>query len=95
MVDQDRLADIEAWLGKAYDVYGYEDATLKDIAWAVAEVDRLRGLLASLEWAGSDYVNDDGSGTPMCPVCKRWRPAGHAPGCELAEVLGRTQKGRS
>jgi hypothetical protein len=42
-----------------------------------------------LEWAGSDYMNDDGSGTPMCPACKHWRPAGHREDCWLAAELGR------
>jgi hypothetical protein len=51
-----------------------------------AEVERLRGLLARLEWAG-------GPGNSRCPVCpaKPYPERGyrHEPGCWLAEALGR------
>jgi hypothetical protein len=56
---------------------------------ADAELLRLRGLLARLEWAGQ---RGDGYGPlpdPACPVCESVRSRGkdHAPGCWLAAEL--------
>jgi hypothetical protein len=66
---------------------------VEDVPRLVTEVERLRGLLKRLEWAGP---------APMvprvgCPACRRWRtgatrpggvPDGHDPeGCWLAEEI--------
>jgi hypothetical protein len=65
--------------------------------WLVAEVDRLRGLLGRLEWAGTHCERDrEMAACPVCDVVADSEVVGqlpHLPGCELAEVLGRTQKG--
>lgn len=52
----------------------------------VQEVDRLRGLLARLEWTRGPR--------PRCPACDGWHPnvpggRGHHPACWLAKELGR------
>jgi len=47
-----------------------------------AEVTRLRGRLAELEWAGERYGSE-----PVCPVCEAYPPGPHAPGCWLAAEL--------
>jgi hypothetical protein len=54
-------------------------------AWG--EVERLRDLLARLEWAGADreYL-----GT-FCPACQHSYLDGHGPGCDLAAEL-RTER---
>jgi hypothetical protein len=57
------------------------------------EAHRLRGLLGRLEWAGTVVFDEWYDKGKCCPVCKGEPDEGHAPGCELAEVLGRTQKG--
>ena len=62
-----------------------------DLVWAVAEVDRLRGLLRELEWAGDPNQGRDYC--PVCPTCRGYRPetddepVGHVPGCRLAAEL--------
>ena len=86
MTDQERLGNIESWLGRAYDTFGVDDPTLKDIAWLVGEVERLQGLLARLEWTRGPR--------PRCPACDGWHPngpggRGHHPACWLAQELGR------
>jgi hypothetical protein len=57
-----------------------------DAKEAADEINRLRGLLARLEWAG-------GPGNSRCPVCPAKpypeRDYRHEPGCWLAEELGR------
>jgi hypothetical protein len=53
-------------------------------AWE-ATANRLRELLARLEWAGS--ANHDWA--PECPVCQELKGHAHEPGCWLAEALGR------
>jgi hypothetical protein len=65
----------------------------EDIDWLVAKVDRLQGLLGRLEWAGTVVFDEWYDKGKCCPVCKGEPEEGHAPGCELAEVLGQTQKG--
>jgi hypothetical protein len=50
------------------------------------EVERLRGRLRELEWAGVHSWNYEESG---CPVCGSEEPGPHKPGCELAAELGR------
>ena len=49
---------------------------------ALAEVERLRGLLAHLEWAC------EGSSGMCCPVCGEYEDQGHVE-CWLAAELGR------
>jgi hypothetical protein len=57
-----------------------------DVDWLVGEVERLRGLLARLEWL--PQWNSDGSqDEAMCPVCGECRQDGHAPGCEWVAAL--------
>jgi hypothetical protein len=55
--------------------------------WTRDDVDRLRDLLARLEWAGGGFRDDD-----FCPACRASQSIDHAhnPGCELArELYGR------
>jgi hypothetical protein len=52
-----------------------------DIDWLVAEVERLRGLLASLEWASTRWT-----GERCCPSCGELPEHGHAD-CRLAAEL--------
>jgi hypothetical protein len=54
-----------------------------------AKVERLRELLARLEWAGVFLDPMDNLDQPACPACKESRQGGHGPGCWLAEALGR------
>jgi hypothetical protein len=62
-----------------------------DIDWLVGEVERLRGLLARLEWAGTTCYDAYGA-EHTCPACRvQWDTAadfkGHIPGCWLAAEL--------
>ncbi len=53
-----------------------------------AEIARLRGLLARLEWSAPMVMDADTQG--VCPVCYGGPPAsGHMPDCWLAAELGR------
>lgn len=64
---------------------------------AQAEVKRLRGLLAQLQWAGT-YACESrpGCGQAACPVCgvladsPEFGQLPHEPDCWLADELGRT-----
>ena len=48
-------------------------------------------LLRRLEWAGLASVTSE----RHCLSCERFRHHGHAPGCQLAEVLGvKADRGR-
>ena len=52
----------------------------------INEIERLRGLLARLEWPETL----PGSGAwHICPVCSNHRVEGHDPDCWLAAELGR------
>lgn len=65
----DRLAEIRARHGEP--VAG-DLTTLprSDLDWLVGEVDRLRGLLRDLQWAGTFACERyPGCGAPACPVC--------------------------
>jgi hypothetical protein len=55
-----------------------------------AEIERLRGLLKRLEWAGGS-----GCEYAACPGCGdlKTQAGGHAPDCELAAALREGQKG--
>jgi hypothetical protein len=53
---------------------------------AVGEVERLRGLLRDLEWAGGVDSMDPGSGG-SCPACHRYDTFGHMDDCWLAAEL--------
>jgi hypothetical protein len=72
MSDPDRLASIEEHLKNHQDIH--ED----DGWWLLGQVDRLRDLLARLEWAGG-----------KCPACGTVGHLGlrHAPDCWLAAAL--------
>ena len=52
------------------------------IADQAKEIEKLRELLASVEWAG-DFADD-----PACPICLSRRFKGHAEDCRLKEALG-------
>jgi hypothetical protein len=65
----------------------WKDA-LAEVVRLRAENERLRGLLASLEWAGT-YPDMTAEESAFCLVCMGWRHIGHNPGCELAAALGR------
>jgi hypothetical protein len=51
------------------------------------EIERLRGLLARLEWAGST-ISPEPQG--VCPACDVIEGDSHAEDCWLAAELGRT-----
>lgn len=53
-----------------------------ELAWQ--ECDRLRGLLARLEWAGA--YGESGA-LPCCPSCTAIKPGPHGPTCWLADAL--------
>jgi hypothetical protein len=48
-------------------------------------LDQARGVLRSVEWAGTAYLAE--SLFPMCPACDRMRSQGHAPACPLTRAL--------
>jgi hypothetical protein len=82
MTDQDRLPEITArWMPT---LSGYRDGITRDVVWLLDEVDRLRGLLARLEWPETL----PGAGPwHICPACSNHRDQGHEPGCWLAAEL--------
>jgi hypothetical protein len=73
------------------------------VAWLVGEVERLRGLLGRLEWAGTIcWAEDSSEGGDACPACSAFPEEGHLkagqhmgpdgkpydyPGCWLAAEL--------
>jgi|SRR5215216_733529 len=61
-----------------------------DIGWLVGKVERLRGLLARLEWTGESSWATAGEEymVPACPVCTGFRPD-HLADCWLGKELGR------
>ena len=68
----------------------------------LAEVTRLRGLLALLEWASQEFWDYEAT-AEACPACKRFKEAnvygiaaanvGHEPDCWLAAELGNAESG--
>ena len=62
------------------------------------EVDRLRVVLRSLEWAGTEVVYYDGETAVRCPSCRGFKPGevthqddsqmGHFDDCKLLAALG-------
>ena len=95
----DRLADIKArWFtDEMHHPNWWADHASRDIPTLVGEVERLdyltlvaardierlRGLLARLEWEGGL----DGAG--VCPACHNYDTGGHDPDCWLANELPR------
>jgi hypothetical protein len=59
---------------------------------AFAEVERLRGLLARLEWAGVFRDPMDNLDQSACVVCEVASPGPHAPNCWLAAELGNAER---
>jgi hypothetical protein len=59
----------------------------EDAKEAAGEIERLRGLLARLEWAG--WADDITGGNPACPACEAEEadPHGHESDCWLAAEL--------
>jgi hypothetical protein len=57
------------------------------LARLLDEVERSRAVLKRIEWSASDNT-----GASLCPECDEDRgwgdSGGHAPGCELAALLG-------
>lgn len=56
------------------------------------EVDRLRGLLKRLEWAGkeTEYAGSEDENTyDICPACEVPKDSQHHPYCWLGRELGR------
>lgn len=52
-----------------------------------AEVERMRGVLESVEWEGQTHY-----GGPGCPLCSRaWADNTHKPSCPLGRALGRPE----
>ena len=84
MTDPDRLAEIRARIQAANEVSAqrlpsYVAAQIwLDLAWLISEVERMRGRLKELEWAGHDGA------ARACPACDQWLRDGHAPDCWLA-----------
>jgi hypothetical protein len=67
-----------------------------DVPELLAKVERLKGRLKELEWAGA-YLDDDVGRWPACPACGTENPPygavypttpHHAPGCWLAAEIG-------
>jgi hypothetical protein len=91
--DPDRLAEIKAQCERLALLNLTPPA---DVRWLVAEVERLRGLLARLEWAGC-YLDSDEPRWAACPACGAENPSygttsdtpgQHDPdGCWLADEL--------
>lgn len=48
----------------------------------IEELEKARAMLKRLEWEGGFY-------DPVCPLCKQ---RVHKPGCELAALIGESQK---
>lgn len=76
---EDRLAAIKRRLS-ATTPNAVRDAIDREL---IAEVDRLRDLLARLEWAGYDGYGN------LCGICEMPQDRGHRPGCDLAAALGK------
>lgn len=91
MTDQERLAEIKQLLR--------QHAVLPDLRrdqlmvgaaadWLVSEIERLKGRLKELEWAGATRMP-----TPVCVVCLApldvdpRAPEQHGPGCWLADEI--------
>jgi hypothetical protein len=106
MTDPDRLATIEEHLTDHQDIHEDDGRWLlgKLKEWQLAagaeadladergrEVERLRGLLARLEWVGVLYP--EGAADPCCPACGEPAPevlrstGKHDPGCWLVVEL--------
>jgi hypothetical protein len=83
--DENVVADL-TWMPSAVGLFVAHAP--QDVAVLLAEVERLRGLLARLEWA---HYGE-------CPVCggsemlsaSTLMPGGHDPDCWLADELGRS-----
>jgi len=59
------------------------------------EVERLRMLLAEVEWIGHTMPGGPVEVWHECPVCESVKTDGHADGCRLAEAWCRSEgKGR-
>lgn len=102
MSDAERLAAIEArWTSP--NPPGHEATRLvlqlgpiraADVDWLIGQakkVERLRGLLARLEWAGTivfDEWYDKGKCCPV-PECRAEQGDPHTPDCWLAAELGK------
>jgi hypothetical protein len=95
MSDPDRLDEIKRRATdirkiRPFKVDPVNTLVTQDVPFLLAEVERLRGLLKRLEWAGGlthGYPDED-----CCPACA-WRPMdGHDPDCWLAAALGREER---
>jgi hypothetical protein len=90
-VTGDRLAEIKAAIQQhavAPDLRPRELRIGALAEWLVVENERLRGLLAALEWIiGETIVVGDVA--KFCPACKNAQADGHAPDCWLAAELTR------
>ena len=113
VTNQERLAEIKATLHHWDAIYAphglaplppavaaqesAQHLNRAQIDFLVGEVDRLRGLLARLEWAGTYCERDrEMACCPVCEVVADSEVVGqlpHLPDCWLAAELGRTQKG--
>jgi hypothetical protein len=86
MDDQERLAEVKA-------LHFIGQISNADVDWLVGEVERLRGLLGRLEWAGTHCERDrEMAACPVCDVLADSEVVGqqpHGPGCWLAKELGR------
>jgi hypothetical protein len=100
--DQDRLAEIRKYLDALYgkNVAGPKDlidVRVDTLDWLVGEVERLRGLLIRLEWAGT-YVPPANSGRLMdqaCPACgasRTYDQERHGPNCWMPAELRRNDE---
>jgi hypothetical protein len=58
----------------------------QDVLWLVGEAERLRDLLADLEWAGPEE-RGEGERCPICGSPGFIYPQVHEPGCRLAAEL--------
>lgn len=80
-MDSDRLAEAKATVKR---LAAEADRIYKP--GGEPEVDRLRGLLARLEWVPNYQYGADGS-TRICLACGMLQGTGHAPDCWLAAEL--------
>jgi hypothetical protein len=69
------------------DIDAMADEANRLVDEAIAEVERLRGLLGRLEWAGTVVFDEWYAKRKCCPVCRGEQDDGHAPGCELAAAI--------
>lgn len=74
MSDLDRLAQIRERRTRVPALFDSHIAA--DIDWLVGQVERLRDLLARLEWAGAEYAFAEDAWA-ICPACEQRRDAGH------------------